>query len=156
FKVLAIGNVTSQILANIYLDELDQYAEHGLKIKNYFRYTDDIVLVHQDREYLEGKLRSIELFLNQELDLKLHPNKIILRKLSQGVDFLGYVILPYYKVLRTKTKKRMFKKLALKQKLLEDGKITEKKYNQAIQSYLGTLGHCQGYGLEVKIRNLSG
>ena len=69
------------------------------------------MVVHRDRKYLQDILTKIEIFLKQELSLHLHPNKVEIRKLSQGIDFLGYVILPHHLVLRTKTKKRMFRKL---------------------------------------------
>jgi len=69
------------------------------------------------------------------LNLSLHPDKIIMRKYNQGIDFLGYVTLPYYRALRTKTKKRMFKKINHKN----------------VQSYLGILTHCNGYKLSKEL-----
>jgi len=70
------------------------------------------------------------------LNLSLHPDKIIIRKYNQGIDFLGYVTLPHYRVLRIKTKKRMFRRINHKN----------------LQSYLGVLSHCNGYKLELKIK----
>lgn len=153
-KGVPIGNVTSQIFANIYLNELDQFIKHQLKVKYYFRYADDFVIVHNDVLYLLDILKSIGLFLRDELNLELHPGKVSIKKFSYGVDFLGYVILPHYKVLRTTTRNRMFKKLSAKRKLVGAGAIKEESYNQSLQSYLGILKHCRGYGLGNKIRNI--
>jgi hypothetical protein len=67
------------------------------------------------------------------------------------VDFLGYVSLPRYIVLRTKTKQRMLKKIRLKKRELENGLITKESFNQSLQSYLGILYHCRGHEIEQKI-----
>jgi len=151
---LPIGNVTSQIFSNIYLNEFDYFIKHQLKVKHYFRYADDFAIIYQDREYLEDLTFQLQNFLQTELDLKLHPQKTIIRKFSQGIDFLGYIILPHYLILRTKTKKRMFKKLALKRAQLLKGEISEKSFNQSVQSYLGVLRHCEGHKIKEKIKSL--
>jgi hypothetical protein len=87
----------------------------------------------------------IRKFLFGKLKLELHPNKIFIKTISSGVDFLGYVILPHHKVLRAKTKRRIFRKIIVKRQKLEDGLATEKSFNQTLQSYLGILSHCRGY-----------
>ena len=136
-KGIPLGNLTSQYFANIYLNELDKFIKHKLKIKHYIRYTDDFVILDISKEYLEKIINPINGFLKNKLKLSLHPDKIIIRKYRQGIDFLGYVTLPYYRVLRTKTKKRIFKKI---------------NYNN-FQSYLGVLSHCDGYKVERKLKN---
>lgn len=152
-KGLPIGNVTSQIFANIYLNELDQFIKNQLKIKHYFRYADDFVILHPDRLLLEVWLELIENFLWRELSLELHPQKVEIRKLSQGIDFLGYVVLPHHNVLRTKTKQRMFKKLRQKHLALEQDQITSESYNQTLQSYLGVLKHGNNFELKIVVEN---
>jgi len=147
--------VTSQILANIYLNELDQFIKHQLKIKYYFRYADDFIIVHNNPDYLKDQLAVINSFLENNLALQLHADKVSIRKFRQGVDFLGYVILPHYKILRTKTKRRMFKKIFKKQELWLSGRLDEEKFQSTRQSYLGLLKHCQGYELECVIKNSS-
>lgn len=139
-KGLPLGNVTSQLFSNILLNKFDQFVKHKLKPKYYIRYCDDFVIVSKDRNYLESLISQIADFLKNELSLFLHPKKVEIRKLSQGIDFLGYVILPPYKVLRTKTKKRIFRKM-------KNGFSEEVK-----QSYLGMLLHCKGYKISNKIR----
>lgn len=151
---MPIGNVTSQIFANIYLNELDQFVKHTLSVSYYFRYADDFILLHHDPRYLESLCERISEFLKTSLLLKLHPQKVEIRKFKQGIDFLGYVILPHHIVIRTKTKKRMFKKLFERQKLLGDKKIDEFTFNQSVQSYLGLISHANGYDLGNVVQNV--
>ena len=148
---LPLGNVTSQLFANIYLNELDQFVKHTLKEKYYLRYCDDFIILGKQREYLEKLILSIGVLLKEKLKLDLHPKKIIIRKYRQGIDFLGYVVLPHHRVLRTKTKRRVLRKIKEKNFLLREELISEKTFNQGLQSYLGTLKHCRGYGILRKI-----
>ncbi len=150
-KGLPLGNLTSQLFANIYLDELDKFIKHRLKIKFYLRYTDDFMIVHQDKNYLNELIPKIGEFLRRNLKLDLHPEKITIRKLSQGIDFLGYVILPHYRVLRTKTKRRMFKKFKVRQGQLCLGEISRGTFEQARHSYLGVLSHCSSFKIRQQI-----
>ncbi len=140
-KGLPLGNVTSQLFANIYLNELDQFAKHILKAKYYFRYCDDFVIVHNDRSFLEGVVKKIEQFLKNNLQLVLHPNKVEIRKVSQGIDFLGYVILPHAIVLRTKTKRRISRKIKEGAVAYNKKKISQITFQSMINSYLGVFSH---------------
>ena len=108
---LPLGNVTSQLFANVYMNEFDQFVKHVLKIRHYIRYADDFVILSHDKDYLDEFVPRINDFLQERLQISLHPNKISIRKARQGIDFLGWVNLPGHRVLRTTTKKRMFKKL---------------------------------------------
>ncbi len=135
------------------MNELDQFIKHQLGCENYFRYADDFVVVHNDPVYLNETKNIIECFLWSSLGLNLHPDKIEIRKFSQGIDFLGYIILPHHIVMRQKTKKRMLKKLFKKQHLLFEGQLDEESFYQTTQSYLGILSHCNGYDLGNIVRN---
>lgn len=137
------------------MDKLDWFVKKELRIKNYFRYADDFVIVHKNQDYLNSLIRSIGNFLKEKLDLELHPQKVEIRKFNQGVDFLGYAILPHYTILRTKTKKRMFKKMRNKKRRLDDGLIGEISFNQSLQSYFGVLSHCNGYKLGMKLKEIT-
>ena len=148
---LPIGNLTSQLFANVYMNELDQFVKHELKIKSYARYTDDFVIISQDKNYLAELLWQIESFLRDELGLELHPNKIGIRKARQGIDFLGYVILPHCRVLRAKTKRRMFRKLRERVAQVENGIIDWGKFNQSLQSYFGVLSHANAHRLRERL-----
>ncbi len=111
-KGLPLGNLTSQLLVNIYMHEFDVYMKQRLKVKYYIRYADDFVMFSGDREYLEGILQSVRQFLEDKLTLMLHPNKVSIETFSSGVDFLGWVHFPQHRVLRTITKRRIFRKIS--------------------------------------------
>ena len=143
--------MTSQIFANIFLDKFDWFIKKQLRIRHYFRYVDDFAIVDPNSEYLKDIVNLIENFLNTNLDLKLHPQKTEIRKFGQGIDFLGYVILPYYITLRTKTKKRMFRKIKFNKEKLDQGLMTKESFNQSLQSYYGILMHCSSHKLKRKL-----
>lgn len=142
---IPLGNLTSQVFANIYMNELDQFAKHELKIKYYIRYADDFVIISSKRTDLEQHLKPITSFLNDRLKLCLHPKKIILRKLDWGIDFLGYIVLPHYLLPRTKTKQRVFEKLK--------AKVGSDNFEQSLQSYLGYLKHANTFYLTEDLKN---
>lgn len=121
------------------MNEFDQFIKHKLKVKYYIRYADDFVIMHKDRDYSLSILKDINLFLKNELLLTLHPNKVFIKSLASGVDFLGWVHFPYHRVLRTATKKRMIRDIILK----GDEKET-------LQSYKGMLKHGNTYKLRQK------
>jgi RNA-directed DNA polymerase len=139
---LPLGNLTSQIFANVYMNELDQYLKHKLHIKHYIRYADDFVLLSRDRGYLESVLPLVHDFLFRELQLVLHPDKIELKTVASGVDFLGWVHFPDHRVLRGTTRRRMMRALSFD------------ATDEATASYLGLLQHGNAFGLMEKIRHL--
>ena len=138
-KGLPLGNLTSQLLVNVYMNEFDQFVKHELKQRRYLRYADDFVIIHHNKNLLLEVLPKVYDFLANKLKLTLHPNKIFLQTATSGVDFLGWVHFPYHRVLRTATKKRMFKKLEVLRKL------------EVLQSYLGLLGWGNGYKIARKV-----
>lgn len=150
---LPLGNLTSQLLVNIYMNKFDQFVKHKLKIKYYIRYCDDFVILSDNKEYLEKLVLTINDFLNKKLKLCLHPYKIEIRKYRQGIDFLGYVSFPYHRILRTKTKIRMFRKIKEKIDGLKENKVSEESFSQTIQSYLGMLEHCNSHELKGELLN---
>ena len=135
------------------MDELDQFMKHNLRVKKYLRYTDDFVIIAEDLVYLNSLLKPVESFLNDQLKLSLHPEKVIIRKLSQGIDFLGYVVFPYHRILRIRTRKRMWRKIGEKIKQYEDGQIEKEKLDQVMQSYLGILSHGNEYKTSERLKN---
>lgn len=150
-KGLPLGNITSQLFANVYLNELDQFIKHKLKIKYYIRYCDDFVILSRDKIYLENLVHKINEFLKNNLKLSLHPDKISIGGYYKGIDFLGYVSFPYFKILRVKTKKRIVKRI---KKLIDIGSRTN--FEQTIQSYLGILKHCNSYKIKDDLFYLRG
>jgi RNA-directed DNA polymerase len=143
-KGIPIGNLTSQLFSNLYLNLLDQYMKRRLSIKHYIRYADDFVVISRSKEELFALVPVIRDFLQTELLLELHPDKVLIRKWHQGVDFLGYVMFPHHILLRTRTKRRAMWKLTSKQRLFEEEKITEESLRQSAASYFGMLSHARG------------
>lgn len=152
-KGVPIGNLTSQLFANIYMNELDQFIRHDLKVKYYARYTDDFIIVSDNKDYLEKLLPPIQSFLREKLKLKLHPSKVSIRKYRQGIDFLGYVALPHHIALRTKTRKRMMWKLRNKMAEYKNNTISKSTLLATFQSYLGVLSHADAHKLSQELRN---
>lgn len=128
-KGLPLGNLTSQLLVNIYMHEFDYYVKHQLKARHYMRYADDFVLLSADKAWLKAQIPRIETFLQDVLCLSLHPGKVYIRSLASGVDFLGWVHFPDHRVLRPATARRMIKRV--------QGNPTF----ETVQSYLGLMKH---------------
>ncbi len=133
---LPLGNLTSQILVNIYMNEFDKFVKHTLKARHYIRYTDDIVVLSRDRAWLEHVCRYIGIFLKKELGLDLHPEKVFIKTLASGVDFLGWVHFSDHRVLRTSTKRRALRNCS-----------GLDKNSQVVSSYLGLMKHGNTYRL---------
>ena len=139
---LPLGNLTSQILVNIYMNEFDQFVKHKLRIKYYIRYADDFVILSPDKIILLNLLKQMKEFLENNLKLNMHRDKVFIKTIFSGVDFLGWVHFPKHRVLRTSTKKRMFRN------------IKKNKKPNTLASYLGMLSHGNGYKLKEKIISL--
>lgn len=150
---LPIGNLTSQLFANVYMNEFDQFAKQKLKIKHYARYTDDFVVISTNKKYLEDLLDPIQKFLSERLKITLHPKKISIRIVGRGLDYLGYVILPHYLLMRSKTKHRIFRKLKYRVAQYREGVIDEHFLSQSLQSYLGALSHADTFQLSEDLKN---
>lgn len=110
-KGLPIGSLTSQFFANIYLNELDQFIKHQLKIKYYLRYVDDFIILANNTKTLINWQKEIQTFLQEKLKLTLHPKKIIIQHKSKGIDFLGYITREKYLLVRNKTIKTFKRKI---------------------------------------------
>ena len=136
---LPLGNLTSQLFVNIYMNEFDQFVKHKLKAKYYVRYADDSVILSYNKAELENLVLPIGAFLSERLKLHLHPQKVFIKTLASGVDFLGWVYFPHHRVLRATTKRRMIKKLATSQS------------RECLQSYLGLLTHGNTHKLRERI-----
>lgn len=108
---LPLGNITSQLLVNVYVNEFDQFMKHGLKVQYYIRYADDFVILSADRGWLEGCIAPITHFLWTTLRLTPPPDKLFIQTFAAGVDFLGWVHFPNHRVLRTTSRRRMIKRL---------------------------------------------
>jgi RNA-directed DNA polymerase len=139
---LPLGNLTSQLFCNVYMNELDQFIKHKLHARYYVRYADDFVLFSEDKEWLTKQVPLIADFLGTKLRLSLHPDKLYIKSFASGVDFLGWVHFPTHRVTRTTTKRRMVRR------------IKEHPTNETLQSYLGLLSHGDEYKLKQDIMDL--
>ena len=141
---LPIGNLTSQLFGNIYLNALDHFVKRNLKIKNYGRYVDDFILVHKDKEYLKSLIPIIRDYLSKELMLTLHERKIYLQHYSKGVKYLGAVIKPHRIYVANRTKGNFYENIQKQNEIVRDHKPTEEekdKFISSMNSYLGILQH---------------
>jgi len=141
---IPLGNLTSQLFINIYLNELDQFIKHERCARYYIRYADDFVSMSHNRSHLESLIDPIRDFAQLRLRLSIHEDKQFLRTVASGVDFLGWVHFPDHRVLRTSTKRRMFRTLH------ENG-----GRDASVESYVGLLMHGNGYQLQKQITNRS-
>lgn len=137
---LPLGNLTSQLFANVYMNEFDQFVKHKLKVKYYIRYADDFVILSENKEDLENKIGPIKDFLKDELKVTLHPDKIFIKTLSSGMDFLGWKHFFDHRILRNTTRARTIKN------------IQNSDYNSAtLNSYFGLLKHGNTYKIKKAI-----
>ena len=135
------------------MNEFDQFIKQDLKIKYYIRYTDDFLIISNNKQDLGGLILKITRFLKQRLSLELHPDKINIIKLERGVDFLGYVTFPYHRLMRKRTERRILRKLNEKEKMYKLGLISKKSFKQTLQSYLGVLSHANTHRLRESLQN---
>jgi hypothetical protein len=126
---LPLGNLTSQLLVNVYMHEFDMYLKQELKVKYYLRYADDFAILSDDRKYLEDILPKLHVFLNEKLHLILHEHKVYIKTYDSGVDFLGWVHFPHHRQIRTTTKRKIIRMMRGYPK------------RETMSSYRGLLGH---------------
>lgn len=154
-KGLPLGNYTSQMFANIYLNELDQYAKHNLKCKYYFRYMDDIVILSKDKQNAQYILNKITNYLKENLRLTLNSKTKIFKNI-QGVNFCGYMINEERLKIRNTSKYRMKRKLKKYTKELKEGKITLTEIQRSIAGWLGYVKHADSYCLRKSMFYIEG
>ncbi|MEK6889306.1 MAG: RNA-directed DNA polymerase [Nanoarchaeota archaeon] len=130
-KGMPLGNLTSQFFANIYLNELDYFVKHKLKVKYYIRYVDDFVIVHESKEQLKTWKEQIDTFLRKELKLELHPQKSKIASLSKGIDFVGFRNFYYFKLLRKRNITKIFSKI----NMFDNGKVNYSNITESFQGW---------------------
>ena len=112
-KGMPLGNLTSQFFANVYLNELDYFVKHKLRVKYYIRYVDDFVILHNSKKQLKIWREQIDEFLREDLELELHKDKSHIIPISRGVDFVGFRNFYYYRLLRKRNINNIKKKIEL-------------------------------------------
>ncbi len=145
-KGLPLGNLTSQLLVNIYMDKFDHFVKKKLGQKYYIRYADDFVFLSNTTQDFDILISKVHVYLKNVLKLDLHPNKLFTKTIGSGVDFLGWRHFSRYRILKTSTKRRMFRNI-----------INKRGNKETFQSYMGLLSHGNSHKLRADILNsLSG
>ncbi len=149
-KGMPIGNLTSQFFANLYLNELDYFVKHKMKVKFYIRYVDDFVLFDKSKEKLEKIKIQINEFLSI-ISLELHPEKSQIYPLHKGVKFLGFRIFYHYKILNKRNIRKMEYRLEQFEQKYMEGKMSAEEIQRSLVSWLGYAEQADTYNLSQKM-----
>lgn len=150
---MPIGNLTSQLFANIYLNELDQMCKHELHLHYYDRFMDDVIILLDNKERLAEIKGIIEDFLDENLHLNLNK-KTAIRPVRTGVDFVGFRIFATHRKLKKQTARRMIRNVKRLCKGIQEGKTSKDELLRVAASYNGILEHCNSYGLRRKLNEI--
>jgi len=144
---IPIGNLTSQLFANIYLNKLDEHVKYELKIKYYVRYMDDFIILHESKQSLHEIKEKINLFL-VSMKLTLHPRKVNICPITLGIDFLGYRIFYNHRLVRKSTVKRFLKNTKTKLKKYGSGIMDFDKLMESFNSWEAYMSHANSAALK--------
>ncbi len=148
---MPIGNLTSQVFANIYMNGFDHYVKQKLKCRYYGRYVDDFFIVHRDKEYLKSLIPRLRKYLQRNSGLVLHPKKIYLQPVRNGVAYLGAIVKPYRTYMGKRAKSNSFSAVQTCQN--KDMSVYENARHlvMTMNSYFGFCMHHKSYGIRQKI-----
>lgn len=147
---IPIGNLTSQFLANLYLDGLDHFIKRKLGAPAYLRYVDDLILLSNSKPQLHEWKQAIADYL-AGLRLRLHPRKANIFPVYQGVDVLGYRVFPKHRLLRNDNGFRFARRLRQFAIAYGERRMDWDDFNPSVQSWLGHACHADTYGLRRRI-----
>ncbi len=155
-KGLPIGNLTSQLFGNVYLNDFDHFVKYKLGCRYFGRYVDDIVIVHHNKEYLKSLIPVLAEYLKKEFFLELHPKKIYFQHFSKGVSFLGAVLKPHRIYIGNQTKWSFYKKIRHRNDFIEENQgefngENLKEFLSCTNSYLGNMKQFNTYKLRKKM-----
>ena len=139
---LPIGNLTSQLFSNVYLNEFDQFMKRDLHCKHYGRYVDDFYVVGHDWDWLESLVVPASRFLRERLGLSVHTGKTQVISVDKGIGFLGGFVLPYRTYISRDTLQRMDDKLFALEQCGDRDHIAK-----ALNSYCGVLSHWDSFNV---------
>jgi hypothetical protein len=148
---MALGNLTSQFFANVYLNELDYFVKHKLKAKHYIRYVDDFVILHRDRKVLEGWRQEIDAFLNEKLKIELHPEKTAVVPLEKGITLLGFRVFRHYRLLKKSNARRIWGRLDRFKEKCDAGEIRREDVVRSLDGWLAYAKFANSYKLRKKV-----
>lgn len=149
-KGMPLGNWTSQFLANIYLNELDQYVKHKLKAKQYIRYVDDFIILHQNKTVLTKYEQKIKTFL-QKLKLQLHPDKCKIIPLKQGIAFLGFRTFYHHKLILQRNLRKIHNRLKEMLEQYKTKSITAQDINETLHGWNAYAMQANTHKLRTKL-----
>ncbi len=150
-KGIPIGNLTSQLFANVYLNELDQFVKHTLREKQYLRYMDDFIILNSNKRSLASIQLLIGDFLQEKLLLSFHTKKTFIQPVWKGVDFLGYVLFEEYVRLRKSTIRRFIQRMKAYQSKFWKGLIAREKIQASIISWVAYAKRAKSWRLRGKL-----
>ena len=142
---LPIGNLTSQLLSNVYLNEFDQFMKRDLKCRHYGRYVDDAYVVSCDKQWLLSLIPSIQDFLHERLHLDIHCGKTQIHDVKYGVEFLGGFVKPYRTYMSNGALIRMRRNVRYLPKHNPD------KLFRSVNAFLGVLAHHDTFKLRKEL-----
>jgi hypothetical protein len=148
---LPIGNLTSQVFGNVYMNDFDHFVKKEMKVKYYGRYVDDMLFVHNDKSFLEDIISQLSHFLLSHFQLKIHPNKIVLKSVNEGIPFLGQIIKPHCTYIGNRTKNNFYQAIQEINKVM--AVVPQFTWQQlcdiraTLNSYLGCMHHTNSFKL---------
>lgn len=146
-KGIPLGNLTSQFFANVYLNELDQFVKHKLKVKYYIRYVDDFVILHSSKKQLDLWKEEIIRFLGEILKLELHSDKSRIISLSNGVNFVGFRVFYFFKIPRKRNLKNMKRKIIL----YNNRELFSDKFFESFEGWNAYVKWSNSYNLRINL-----
>ncbi|MDE1768834.1 MAG: RNA-directed DNA polymerase [Candidatus Micrarchaeota archaeon] len=150
-KGMPIGNLTSQFFANVYLNELDWFVKHKLKVKYYIRYVDDFVILHRNKKMLMELKGEINSFLRHSLEVELHPEKTRIVRLANGITFLGFRIFQKHRLLKKSNSRRIWKRIERLKEKYDQGKLTSEKARLSFDGWFAYASFADTYGLRKRV-----
>jgi hypothetical protein len=147
---IPIGSLTSQLFANVYMDQLDHYLEHQLGVRNYARYMDDFVVLHREKEYLKNLLRKIKIYVEDVMLVSLNPKTDIF-PIKNGVDFCGYRLYPTHLNIRKRTLRKARKQFKFLVWAIKNKQLEMEDLDSYVSSFIGGVLHSNDYRSAMKI-----
>lgn len=153
-KGMPLGNLTSQFFANVYLNELDKFVKHILRVKHYIRYVDDFVIFSTSNAELERHKNNINIFLRRRLLLELHPDKSKIIPLYCGVEFLGIKIFPHHKIIKKRNLRKFKRKLNIFISEYDEGLVDFDTIYNSVEGWYAYVKNANTYKLTKNIRGI--
>jgi hypothetical protein len=150
-KGMPLGNLTSQFFANVYLNDLDQFVKHKLKVKYYMRYVDDFVILHRDKKTLENWKVEIDRFLRENLKVELHPEKSRIVPLNRGITMLGFRVFYLHRLLKKSNMRRIWKRLDKFKERYDNKEMTIEEARLSLEGWIAYAKFADTYNFRKRV-----